>query len=157
MAAQSPTPPPSSAMPPSDDAAHWRQVLAHGSTPAHFVYTKPIQKSEQDDREYRVIRLENGLQAVLVHDADTDKAAASLDVGVGHLSDPVSVLVRFLPVVSACVAHVATLMNSKLFACHNSIDHQSNYEEEPTEREFVNGTPDTVNQDGRGCDIHFSV
>ena len=46
----------------------------------------------QDDREYRVIRLENGLEATLVRDATADKAAASLDVAVGHLSDPVSVV-----------------------------------------------------------------
>ena len=52
-------------------------------------FTKPIQKSPQDDREYRLIRLENGLEAMLVHDAKADKAAASLDVAVGHLYDPV--------------------------------------------------------------------
>ena len=53
-------------------------------------YSKAIQKSPQDDREYRLIRLSNGLQAMLVHDAKADKAAASLDVAVGHLYDPVS-------------------------------------------------------------------
>jgi hypothetical protein len=58
--------------------------------PSYWVYTKPIQKSQQDDREYRLIRLDNGLQAMLVHDAKADKAAASLDVAVGHLHDPVS-------------------------------------------------------------------
>ena len=56
------------------------------------VYSKPVEKSPQDDREYRVIRLDNGLQAMLVHDAKADKAAASLDVAVGHLYDPVSSL-----------------------------------------------------------------
>lgn len=60
--------------------------------PPFSVFTKPIQKSENDDREYRYIRLQNGLQAVLVHDATADKAAASLDVSVGHLSDPVSII-----------------------------------------------------------------
>ncbi|KAI5119937.1 hypothetical protein M0805_002126 [Coniferiporia weirii] len=72
----------------AEDAKHWTFVPAHGSTPAHNVYTAPVQKSAADDREYRVVRLENGLQAVLVHDPSTDKAAASLDVAVGHLSDP---------------------------------------------------------------------
>lgn len=76
-----------------DDSAHWDTVLAHGSIPAYHVYSQPIHKSDQDDRAYRVIKLQNGLQAVLVHDANTDKAAASLNVAVGHLSDPVS---RFL-------------------------------------------------------------
>lgn len=58
--------------------------------PPYDVYSKPIHKSERDDREYRVIRLENGLQAMLIRDANADKAAASLDVAVGHLNDPVS-------------------------------------------------------------------
>ena len=66
----------------------WARVERPGATP-HLVYTKPILKSEQDDRDYRIIRLENGLQATLVHDGTADKAAASLDVAVGHLYDPV--------------------------------------------------------------------
>lgn len=72
------------------DDEFWTFVKPSNSVPGHYVYTKPIHKSEQDDREYRMVRLENGLQALLVHDAKTDKAAASLDVAVGHLSDPVS-------------------------------------------------------------------
>ncbi|KAH8099586.1 Metalloenzyme, LuxS/M16 peptidase-like protein [Cristinia sonorae] len=51
-------------------------------------FSKPIEKSPQDDRDYRLIRLENGLEAMLIHDAKADKAAASLDVAVGHLHDP---------------------------------------------------------------------
>src|SRR6266702_470686 len=73
----------------SDDAQHWHPQISP-DTVAHWVYTKPIQKSQQDDREYRLIRLENGLHAMLVHDAKADKAAASLDVAVGHLHDAVS-------------------------------------------------------------------
>jgi hypothetical protein len=68
----------------------WAKVPCGRNLP-HFVFTKPIQKSQQDDREYRLIRLENGLHAMLIHDAKADKAAASLNVAVGHLSDPVSV------------------------------------------------------------------
>ncbi len=70
--------------------AFWICIPATPSAPQHYVYSKPIQKSEQDDREYRVIRLENGLEAVLIHDANADKSAASLNVAVGHLSDSVS-------------------------------------------------------------------
>ena len=66
----------------------WVRVERPGASSYH-VYTKPIVKSEQDDRDYRIIQLENGLQATLVHDGKTDKAAASLDVAVGHLYDPV--------------------------------------------------------------------
>ncbi|KAJ8522379.1 hypothetical protein ONZ45_g1033 [Pleurotus djamor] len=58
------------------------------SVPPYSIYTKPIQKSEQDKRDYRVIQLANGLQATLIRDANADKAAASLDVAVGHLYDP---------------------------------------------------------------------
>ncbi|KAI0784388.1 insulin-degrading enzyme [Abortiporus biennis] len=66
---------------------NWISV-AKGSIPPYQVYTAPIQKSLQDEREYRVIKLENGLEAMLIHDPKTDKAAASLDVAVGHLHDP---------------------------------------------------------------------
>ncbi|KZT27341.1 hypothetical protein NEOLEDRAFT_1176768 [Neolentinus lepideus HHB14362 ss-1] len=66
----------------------WRHVPASGTRPAYWVFTKPIEKSQQDDREYRIIELENGLQATAIHDAKADKAAASLDVAVGHLMDP---------------------------------------------------------------------
>lgn len=40
-----------------------------------------------DDRSYRVIRLPNKLEALLVHDPETDKASAALDVDVGNFSD----------------------------------------------------------------------
>jgi hypothetical protein len=72
-----------------DDVQYWRRQISP-KVPSYWVFTKPMQKSQQDDREYRLIRLDNGLQAVLVHDAKADKAAASLDVAVGHLHDPVS-------------------------------------------------------------------
>jgi insulysin len=74
-----------------EDVHNWRRLFSQKS-PSHWVYARPIQKSQQDDREYRLIRLDNGLQAMLVHDPKADKAAASLDVAVGHLHDPVSTL-----------------------------------------------------------------
>ena len=37
-------------------------------------------KPETDTQEYRRIRLDNGLQVLLVHDGETEKAAASIDV-----------------------------------------------------------------------------
>ncbi|EMD38222.1 hypothetical protein CERSUDRAFT_82469 [Gelatoporia subvermispora B] len=64
----------------------WTRVST-GPVP-YSAFTKPIEKSQQDDRDYRLIRLDNGLEAMLVHDARADKAAASLDVAVGHLYDP---------------------------------------------------------------------
>ncbi|KAF9652907.1 hypothetical protein BDM02DRAFT_3183249 [Thelephora ganbajun] len=57
-------------------------------TPPYHIYNKNIIRSERDERDYRLIRLQNGLQAMLVHDVEADKAAASLDVAVGHLYDP---------------------------------------------------------------------
>ena len=69
--------------------AEWRPV-SDPVAPPFYVFTKSIRKSEQDDRDYRVIKLANGLEAMLVHDGKADKAAASLDVAVGHLYDPVS-------------------------------------------------------------------
>jgi insulysin len=47
-----------------------------------------LEKPLLDDRSYRVIRLPNQLEALLVHDPDTDKASAAMDVNVGSLSDP---------------------------------------------------------------------
>ena len=40
-----------------------------------------------DDRYYRVIKLANQLEVLLVHDAETDKASAAMDVNVGNFSD----------------------------------------------------------------------
>lgn len=40
-----------------------------------------------DNRKYRVIRLSNKLEALLVHDPDTDKASAAVNVNVGSFSD----------------------------------------------------------------------
>ena len=49
---------------------------------------KTIIKSQNDEREYRVITLQNNLQCLLVHDKDADKSAASLSVKVGFHQDP---------------------------------------------------------------------
>lgn len=47
-----------------------------------------ITKSEDDDRLYRGLELENGMRVLLVSDPSTERSAASLSVGVGHMSDP---------------------------------------------------------------------
>jgi len=49
--------------------------------------TDRLETPSLDDRTYRVIRLPNGLEALLVHDAQTDKASAAMDVNVGSFSD----------------------------------------------------------------------
>ncbi|EIE83827.1 hypothetical protein G6F46_002708 [Rhizopus delemar] len=55
----------------------------------YWLYKKSLEKSDNDDRDYRLIKLaSNDLEVLLVHDKDTDKASAALDVHVGHISDP---------------------------------------------------------------------
>ena len=49
--------------------------------------TDQLETPSLDDRTYRVIRLPNQLEALLVHDPQTDKASASMDVNVGSFSD----------------------------------------------------------------------
>ena len=57
-------------------------------------FAKPVRsvrpdQSPLDDREYLTFSLSsNGLRVVLVRDAEADRAAACMSVGVGHLSDP---------------------------------------------------------------------
>uniref|UniRef100_A0A2M3ZGB7 Insulin-degrading enzyme n=1 Tax=Anopheles braziliensis TaxID=58242 RepID=A0A2M3ZGB7_9DIPT len=55
---------------------------------ASFERINTIIKSVQDNRDYRGLRLPNGLKVVLVSDPTTDRSAAALSVAVGHLSDP---------------------------------------------------------------------
>ena len=49
--------------------------------------TDDLERPSVDDRSYRVIELPNKLQALLVHDPETDKASASMNVNVGSYSD----------------------------------------------------------------------
>ncbi|RCH95916.1 Insulinase (Peptidase M16), partial [Rhizopus azygosporus] len=68
---------------PSSSTSDWELV---GN---YWLYKKPLEKSDNDDRDYRLIKLaSNELQVLLVHDKNTDKASAALDVHVGHISDP---------------------------------------------------------------------
>ncbi|KAJ9184810.1 hypothetical protein P3X46_004498 [Hevea brasiliensis] len=57
-----------------------------------------IVKPRTDKRDYRRIVLKNSLEVLLISDPDTDKSAASMDVGVGYFSDPVGLegLAHFL-------------------------------------------------------------
>jgi hypothetical protein len=57
---------------------------------SYQTYLPPLTLSSQDDRSYRLIKLQNGLEALLVQDPGADKSTAAMDVKVGHLSDPVS-------------------------------------------------------------------
>ena len=46
-----------------------------------------LEKPLLDKRSYRVIKLPNQLEALLIHDPETDKASAAMDVNVGSFSD----------------------------------------------------------------------
>jgi len=49
--------------------------------------TDGMEKPLLDNRTYRVVRLPNDLEALLIHDPDTDKASAAMDVNIGSFSD----------------------------------------------------------------------
>lgn len=73
----------------SNATENWVPVHSDGDPSSNYsAFARPIIQSPHDDRSYRIIQLPNNLQALLVSDPSTDKAAASLSVGVGHLSDP---------------------------------------------------------------------
>lgn len=70
------------------------KALPEGFEPSkdgtHAVFTKPLEAPPTDDRSYRLLRLRNDMEVLVIHDPKADKAAAAMDVHVGHLSDPVS-------------------------------------------------------------------
>lgn len=66
--------------------AWWTPSAFAEETPIADVTTPTV--SPFDSRDYRVLTLENGLQALLVSDPDADKAAASMNVRVGSAQDP---------------------------------------------------------------------
>jgi len=46
-----------------------------------------LERPQLDDRSYRIVTLPNKLEVLLIHEAETDKASAALDVNVGSFSD----------------------------------------------------------------------
>jgi hypothetical protein len=63
--------------------------------------TDRMETPSLDDRSYRVIRLPNQLEALLVHDPETDQASAAMDVNVGNFSDELD-----MPGMAHAVEHV---------------------------------------------------
>ena len=84
-------------------------------TKASIAFTKRLPTSNAmekpllDNRSYRVIKLPNQLEILLIHDPDTDKAAASMDVNVGSFSDPDD-----LPGTAHAVEHLCFMGNEKV-------------------------------------------
>ncbi|KAM0792238.1 hypothetical protein ACM66B_004933 [Microbotryomycetes sp. NB124-2] len=64
------------------------QHTASSTLPPYARFTRKLEQSPNDDRHYRLIMLENGMEALLISDPKADKASAAIDVKVGHLSDP---------------------------------------------------------------------
>jgi insulysin len=46
-----------------------------------------LERPALDNRSYRITTLSNQLEVLLIHDAETDKASAALDVNVGSFND----------------------------------------------------------------------
>ncbi|KAI0025033.1 LuxS/MPP-like metallohydrolase [Xylariomycetidae sp. FL0641] len=76
--------------------------------------TDQLETPSLDDRKYRVIRLPNKLEALLVHDPDTDKASAALDVNVGNFSDE-----EDMPGMAHAVEHLL-FMGTKKYPAENA-------------------------------------
>jgi hypothetical protein len=77
-------------------AAHFPKVakqqtstMMRSITPATELITDRLEVPSLDNRSYKVVKIAtNQLEVLLVHDADTDKASAAMDVNVGNFSDP---------------------------------------------------------------------
>ncbi|KAI3620705.1 hypothetical protein CBS9595_002672 [Malassezia furfur] len=73
----------------SDSGFVSKQIaLSDGQTGEYAAFERPIEKPLLDNREYKLIRLPNELEVMIISDPETDKASAAMDVRVGHLSDP---------------------------------------------------------------------
>lgn len=68
-----------------------------------------LEKPLLDNRSYRVIKLSNELEALLIHDPDTDKASAAMDVNVGSFSDS-----EDLPGMAHAVEHLLFMGTEKV-------------------------------------------
>ncbi|CAG8979190.1 hypothetical protein HYALB_00000326 [Hymenoscyphus albidus] len=76
--------------------------------------TDRLETPTLDDRSYRVIRLPNQLEVLLVHDAETDKASAAMDVNVGNFSDE-----EEMPGMAHAVEHLL-FMGTKKYPIENA-------------------------------------
>ncbi len=74
------------------------------------VLASALEKPLLDTREYRVIKLPNDLEALLIHDPETDKAAAAMDVNIGSFSDP-----EDMPGMAHAVEHLLFMGTEKVY------------------------------------------
>lgn len=73
-----------------------------------------MEKPVLDNRSYRVVKLANELEALLIHDPETDKASGALDVNVGSFSDTSD-----MPGLAHAVEHMLFMGTEKVcdFSC----------------------------------------
>lgn len=76
--------------------------------------TENMERPALDDRTYRVIRLPNKLEALLIHDPDTDKVSAAMDVNVGSFSDADD-----MPGMAHAVEHLLFMGTKKVSGVHS--------------------------------------
>ncbi|KAF9761881.1 hypothetical protein IL306_003644 [Fusarium sp. DS 682] len=100
-------------MPHSQHGEDATSVAGDAPIPVTLV-TDSLEKPSLDDCDYRVIRLDNELEALLVHDPETDKASAALDVNVGNFSDESDI-----PGMAHAVEHLL-FMGTKKFPIENA-------------------------------------
>ncbi|KAJ2797027.1 metalloprotease, partial [Coemansia furcata] len=83
---------------PADWKTGFETKLTVESSLPYEEYTGRIEKSANDKRQYRLVRLPNNLVALCVQDAEAKKAATSLSVNVGSNANPVELqgLAHFL-------------------------------------------------------------
>ncbi|KAJ2021616.1 metalloprotease, partial [Coemansia sp. S610] len=83
---------------PADWETGFEAKLTAESLMPYKEYTGPIEQSDNDKRQHRLIRLPNNLVALCVQDTDAKEAAASLSVNVGSNANPVELqgLAHFL-------------------------------------------------------------
>lgn len=68
-------------------APPWRAARGAATASAAAPEAAPVRAPANDQRGYRVLQLENGLQALLASDPNTDHAAAALSVRCGTFQD----------------------------------------------------------------------
>ena len=90
-----------------------RSLASMGSNSIERLADK-LEAPALDDRSYRVIRLPNKLEALLVHDPETDKASASVSVDVGSLSDADD-----MPGMAHAVEHLLFMGTKKVNLLHS--------------------------------------
>lgn len=71
-------------------SSKWRDCATRDGIYSFSTFTGHIDKPDLDDRDYRLVDLNNGLRAIVIHDDTADKAAACVTVQVGAMHDPVS-------------------------------------------------------------------